>query len=139
MHDAAMLEPATAEDHVRHLARSVKLCYTRQNAPILPPVPITSREDTGALAVIPATQASFRFPQPRQTTAMFGNITVHYDAWSNYVEPTVYALRDQQRIVNWTDVRGLTFSGEGLQYIQCLRLHHTSERPIVIDDNVVFL
>ena len=69
---------------------------------------------------------------------MFGNITVHYDAWSEYVEPTVYALRDQQRIVNWTDVRGLTFSGDGLQYMQCL-LHHTSERPIVIDDNIVFL
>ena len=54
-HDAAMLEPAIAGDHVRHLARSVKLCYTRQNAPILPPVPITSREDTGALAVVPST------------------------------------------------------------------------------------
>ena len=98
----------------------------------LPPVPSTSREDTGALAVVPSTQSSFRFPQPRQSTAIFGNITVHYDAWSDYVEPTVYALRDQQRIVNWTDVRGLTFSGEGLQYIQCLQLHHcvfTPEQP----------
>ena len=105
------------------LAISVKLCYTCQNAPVLPSVPITSREDTGALAVIPSTQASFRFPQP----------------WSEYVEPTVYALRDQQHIFNWTDVRGLTFSGDGLQYMQCLRLYHTSERPIVIDDNLVFL
>jgi len=50
---------------------------------------------------------------------MFGPINVHYDAWSEYVEPIVYALRDQQRIVHWTDVRGLTFSGDGL------RLYHT--------------
>jgi len=138
-HDAAILEPAIASDHVRHLARSVKLCYTRQNAPVLPPVPNAAREDTGALAVIPSRQATVQFPPPRQSTAMFGNITVHYDAWSDYVEPTVYALRDQQRIVNWTDVRGLTFSGDGLQYIQCLQLHHTSERPIAINDNIVFL
>ena len=34
VHDAAMLEPATAEDHVRRLAISVKLYYTRQNAPV---------------------------------------------------------------------------------------------------------
>ena len=95
-HDAAMLEPATAEDHVRRLAISVKLCYTRQNAPVLPSVPISSREGTGTLAVIPSTQASFRFPPPRQTAAMFGNINVHYNAWSEYVEPTVYALRDRQ-------------------------------------------
>ena len=38
-HDAAMLEPVTAEDHVRRLSISVKLCYTRQNAPVLPSVP----------------------------------------------------------------------------------------------------
>ena len=138
-HDAAMLEPVTAEDHVRRLSISVKLCYTRQNAPVLPSVPITSREGTGTLAVLPSTQASFRFPPPRQTEAMFGNITVHYDTWNEYVEPAVYALRDQQRIVNWTDVRGLTFSGDGLQYMRCLRLYHTSERPIVIGDNLVFL
>jgi hypothetical protein len=55
---------------------------------------------------------------------MFGPINVHYDAWSEYVEPIVYALRDQQRIVHWTDVRGLTFSGDGLQYMRCLRLYH---------------
>ena len=42
-------------------------------------------------------------------------------------------------VTNSVSSIGLTFSGEGLQYIQCLRLHHTSERPIVIDDNVVFL
>jgi hypothetical protein len=34
-HDDAMLEPATAEDHVRRLAVAVKLCYTRQNAPVM--------------------------------------------------------------------------------------------------------
>jgi hypothetical protein len=70
---------------------------------------------------------------------MFGTINVHYDAWSEYIEPTVYALRDQQRIDNWTDVRGLTFSGYGLHYMRCLRLYHTSELPIVIGDNLVFL
>lgn len=69
---------------------------------------------------------------------MFGPINVHYDVWSAYEEPTVYALREQQRIVNWTDVRGLTFSGTGVDYIQCLQLYNTSVRPIAIGDNLVF-
>ena len=52
------------------------------NAPVVPPVTIASLPESGALAVIPSTQASFNFPPPRQTTAMFGTINVHYDAWS---------------------------------------------------------
>ena len=70
---------------------------------------------------------------------MFGHIHVQYDVWSEYEEPTVYALRDQQRIVNWNDVRGLTYSGDGLLYMRCLGLYHTSERPIVIGGDLVFL
>jgi hypothetical protein len=131
VHDAAMLEPAIVDDHVRHLAISVKL--------LLSSAPTAEREELGTSAVVTSGQASFNFPTPRQTTAMFGPINVHYDAWTEYVAPTVYALRDQQRIVNWTDVRGLTFSGAGLQYINCLRLYHTSDRAIVIGDNLVFL
>ena len=38
-HDTAMLEPATAEDYARRLTILVKMCYTRQNTPVLPPVP----------------------------------------------------------------------------------------------------
>ncbi len=131
VHDVAMLEPAIAADHVRQLAISVKL--------LLSVGPTASREEIGTLPGIPSAQASFNFPPPRLTTAMFGPINVHYDAWSEYVAPTVYALRDQQRIVNWTDVRGLTFSGAGLQYMNCLRLYHTSDRAIAIGDNLVFL
>jgi hypothetical protein len=63
-HDDAMLEPATAADHIRHLAREVKLCYTRQNAPVLPPVPIASLPGSGTLAAIPSTQARFNFLPP---------------------------------------------------------------------------
>jgi hypothetical protein len=70
---------------------------------------------------------------------MFGAINVHYDVRSEYVEPTVYSLRDQQRITNWRDVTGLTFRGEGLHYMRCLGLYHKSERPIVIEINLVFL
>ena len=33
--------------------------------------------------------------------------------------------------VNWSDVRGLTFSGDGLLYMRCLGLYNTSERPII--------
>jgi len=133
VHDVAMLEPASAADHVRQLAISVKL--------LLSVGPNASREEIGTLPGIPSAQAqaSFNFPPPLLTTAMFGPINVHYDAWSEYVAPTVYALRNQQRIVNWTDVRGLTFSGAGLQYINCLRLYHTSDRAISIGDNLVFL
>jgi hypothetical protein len=117
----------------------VRLCYTRQNAPVVPPITVATVAESNTHALLPATHASFNFPTPRQTTAMFGTINVHYDAWSEYVEPTVYALRDQQRIVNWTDVRGLTFSGDGVAYMRCLLLYHTSERPIVMGDNLVFL
>jgi hypothetical protein len=144
-HDAAMLEPASATDHIRHLAVEVKLCYTRQNAPVILPVtvvqPVTraSLPESNVPAVRSAAHATFNFPPPRQTSALFGNINVHYDAWSEYEEPTVYALREQQRIINWADVRGLTFSGDGLAYMQCLGLYHTSERPIVMGDNIVFL
>jgi hypothetical protein len=102
-------------------------------------IQLHSTEGTGTLAVIPSALASFNFPPPRQTTAMFAPINVHYDAWSENEAPTVYALRDQQCIVNWTGVRGLTFSEAGLQYINCLRLYHTSDRAIAIGDNLVFL
>ena len=56
-----------------------------------------------------------------------------------YIEPVAYSLQEQQRIVNWGTVRNLKFSGDGLTYMQCLRLFHTSERPIVLGDNMVFL
>jgi len=72
VHDAAMLEPAFADDHVRQLALSVKLLASFG--------PTASREEIGTLPVIPSAQASFNFPPPRQTTAMFGPINVHYDA-----------------------------------------------------------
>ena len=65
-----MLEPAIADDHVRHLARSVKLCYTRQNALVLPPVPITSRKDTGAFSV------SHNLDNPQQCSAILPSITM---------------------------------------------------------------
>ena len=39
-------------------------------------------------------------------------------------------------IVNWSTVRGLKFSGDGLK---CFRLFHTSDRQIVLGDNIVFL
>jgi hypothetical protein len=83
--------------------------------------------------------AMFNFPPPQRTTARFGPINVHFDDWSDYGEPTIYALSEQQQIVNWGDVRGLRFSGDGLGYMQCLRLHRTTERPIVIGDNLVFI
>jgi hypothetical protein len=63
-----------------------------------------------------------------QQGARFGSITAQYDEWSDYIEPTAYSLQEQQRIVNWNTVRNLTFSGEGLTYVQCLRLFHTSDR-----------
>ena len=50
-----------------------------------------------------------------------------------------FSLQEQQRIVNWSTVRNLTFSGEGQTYMQCLRLFHTANRPIVLGDNLVFL
>jgi hypothetical protein len=48
-------------------------------------------------------------------------------------------MKPQLCIVNWTGIRGLTFSEAGLQYINCLRLYHTSDRAIAIGDNLVFL
>ena len=81
--------------------------------------------------------ALINFPPP-QEEARFATITVHYDKWSEYIEPVAYSLQEQQRIVNWGAVPNLKFSGNGLTYMQCLRLYHTSERPIVLGDNMVF-
>jgi hypothetical protein len=80
----------------------------------------------------------FNFPPPQQG-ARFGSITAQNDKWSEYIEPTAYSLREQQRIVNLNTVRNLTFSEDGLTYVQCLRLFHKSDRPIVLGDTMVFL
>jgi len=83
--------------------------------------------------------AWFNFSPPQQTGARFGAINVQYDEWNKYIDPIVYSLHEQQRIQNWDNVRNLKFSGEGFSYMQCIKLFHTSDRSIVIGDNIVFL
>jgi len=81
----------------------------------------------------------YNFSPPQQAAARFGSFTVHYDEWSEYIDPTVYSIHLQQRIQNWDNFRNLRFSGDGLTYMRCIQLYHTSERAIVIGDNLVFL
>jgi len=87
--------------------------------------------------VVPTMCINSRYPPPQQGARFEFNI--QYDEWSEYIEPVAYSVQEQQRIINWSTIRGLKFSGSGRTYIQCLRLFHTSDRPIVIGDNIVFL
>lgn len=54
------------------------------------------------------------------------------DPWSNYVPPTVFSVREQQRITNWTNVANLIFAGDGQNYLRRLTLCHTRERSIMV-------
>ena len=133
-HDEAMIQPASRSDYVRQLASSVRARYSRMRTPHQ----ASASQSHSVSSANRSSSALFNFPPP-QEEARFGTITVHYDEWSEYIEPVAYSLQEQQRIVNWGAVRNLKFSGDGLTYMQCLRLFHTSERPIVLGDNMVFL
>ena len=133
-HDEAMVQPASSSDYVRQLASSVRARYIRMR----PTHHVSALQLNSSSTANRSSSALFNFPPP-QEGARFGTITAQYDEWSEYIEPVAYSLQDQQRIVYWNTVRNLTFSGEGLTYMQCLRLFHTSDRPIVLGDNLVFL
>ena len=133
-HDEAMVQPASSSDYVRQLASSVRVRYIRMR----PTHHVSALQLNSSSTANRSSSALFNFPPP-QEGARFGTITAQYDEWSEYIEPVAYSLQGQQRIVNWNTVRNLTFSGEGLTYMQCLRLFHTSDRPIVLGDNLVFL
>ena len=133
-HDEAMVQPASRSDYVRQLASSVRARYDRMR-PLHQASALQSHSISSANR---SSSALFNFPLP-QEGAQFGTITAQYDKWSEYIEPVAYSLQEHKRIVNWGAVRNLKFSGDGPSYIQCLRLFHTSERPIVLGDNMVFL
>jgi len=130
-----MVQKAGRSDHVRTLALAVKACYDRQH--VLPQETVSGRLINSSNTV--SSSALFNFLPPAQAGARFGAINVQYDEWSDYIDPIVYSLHDQQLIQNWNNVRNLTFSGDGLVYMQCIKLFHTAERSIVIGDKMVFL
>ena len=133
-HDEAMVQPASRSDYVRQLASSVRARYNRMR----PLHQASALQSSSTSNENRAQSALFNFPPP-QEGARFDTIIAQYDEWSEYVAPVAYSLQEQQRIVNWSAVQNLTFSGDGSLYILCLRLYHTSERPIVLGDNMVFL
>ena len=108
----------TRSDYIWQLALSVRAHYNRLRT-------LNQSSASAAHFTTSATRSSaalFTFPPP-QEGARFGTINVQYDEWSEYIEPVVNSMQEQQRIVNWSNVCGLKFSGDGLDYIQSLRLH----------------
>jgi len=111
-----MVQKADRSDHVRTLALAVKTCYDRKQE-------LTQEIVSGTLLTSSnnvSSSAWFKFSPPAQAGARFGAINVQYDEWSEYIDPIVYSLHDQQLIQNWNNVRNLTFSGDGLVYMQCI-------------------
>ena len=131
--DDAMVNRASSSDYVRQLASSVRAQYTRMRTHAL----ASALPSQSSSAANRTSSAAFNFPPPQQGARFEFN--VQYDEWSEYVEPVAYSLQHQQMITNWHTIRGLQFTGSGQLYVNCLRLFHTSERPIVIGDTIVFL
>ena len=141
--DEAMVHPAEPADYVRQLASSVRAQYNRMRVPLQTG---TSRHDLAATAnqssstlVNLSSPQQARFRQITAHGARFGLITVEHDEWTEYIEPVAFSVQEQQRITNWSSLRSLKFSGNGLAYINCLQLFHTTDRPIALGDNMVFL
>jgi hypothetical protein len=134
-HDAAIIQRASTSDHVPYLTTTVRAQYNLMRQSLQSNA---SRSPATSLAGQTSSMLAGQTSPPQQR-ARFGSISAQYDEWSDYIEPVAYSLRDQQRIVNWDTVRGLTFSGDGLTYVHCLRLFHTSDRPLVLGDTIVFL
>jgi hypothetical protein len=136
--DRAMLHPAEPSDYVRQLASSVRAQYNRMRVPLRTtasrhePVSATGQSSSALVNL------SY-FGQIIAPDALFGPITAEYDEWNEYIEPVAYSVQEQQRISNWNSIRNLRLSGNGLAYMQCLRLYNTSERPIALSDKMVFL
>jgi len=126
-HDLAMVQKAVRSDHVRKLALEVKASYDR----------VSGRLINSSNAEFSSSR--FNFSPPAQQGARFGAINVDYDEWSEYIDPIIYSVQDQQLIRNWNNVTNLTFRGDGLAYLQCIKLFHTAQRPIVVGDKMVFL
>jgi len=142
--DEAIVHPAEPADYVRQLASSVRAQYNRMRVPLQTS---TSRHDPAATANqssstsvnLPPPPQQARFGQITALGARFGLITAEYDEWIDYIEPVAFSVQEQQRITNWSTLRSLKFSGNGLAYMQCLQLFHTADRPISLGDNMVFL
>ena len=98
----------SSSDYVRQLASSVRARYIRMR----PSHHVSELQLTSFSTANRSSSALFNFPPP-QEGARFGTITAQYDEWSEYIEPVAFSLQEQQRIVNWSTVRNLTFSGEG--------------------------
>ena len=144
--DSALTDMADSNNYVRHLAAKVKNWYTTQQSSRLQRQefnrgqPQSSRQPT-----LPATEqphALFDFPPPvNNEQALFGDdfqVTL-IDQYSAYVNPSMYAVHQQQRIERWDTVINYAFAGMGNTYIRSLSLHSTQQRPFELNDNVVFL
>lgn len=69
--------------------------------------------------------------------ALFPSFDAVPNPYSHYVEPTMYSVQEQQRIIKWNI--GIFQFGIGTQYVHTLSLHNTDSRPIELEDNMVFL
>lgn len=117
--------------------------HSSSAAPTVPSQTIATTVTTGPSATeapdITGT-ALYTFSNPvRLPPALFGEITVRRDIWAAYSRTNPYSVHQQQHIENWDDVNSLIFEGTGADYIKRLHLRNTSDRPIQLQDNLVFL
>ena len=108
---------------MRSLSKKVKnYCsqeFDQEQAPLAPGVEEQS-------------QALFNFPLPIENEqALFGDDieVTPIDRYSAYVNPSMYAVHQQQCIERWDTVNNFAFAGMGTTYIKSLSLHSTQQRP----------
>ena len=108
-------------------------------SPQTPAPPSATRPINTVPSVTTTGAALYTFNNPvRLPSALFGEITVRRDIWAAYSRTNPYSVH-QQHIENWDDANGLVFEGSGADYIQRLQLRNTSDRPIHLHDNLVFM
>ena len=143
---SALTTIAESTDYVRHLATKVKnWCTAKQSSRLQRQESNHGQSHSLQQSAPPATgqsQALFDFPPPvNSEQALFGDdfqVTL-IDRYSVYVNPSMYAVHQQQRIERWDTVINYAFAGMGNTYIRSLSLHSTQQRPFELNDNVVFL
>ena len=128
----AMTTPAEANDSVRIGARDVKQKYVILSCVAPPPAQFNNQQTT-------QDQALFDNFSVGPATALFDNFQIIPNPYSQYVLPTMYAVAEQQSIINWDTMINFSFVGAGAHYMRTLTLRTMESRRMQVGDNIVFL
>jgi hypothetical protein len=128
----AMTTPAEANDSVRIGARDVKQKYVILSCVAPSPAQFNNQQTT-------EDQALFDNISVGPETALFDNFQIIPNPYSQYVLPTMYAVAEQQSIINWDTMINFSFVGAGAHYMRTLTLRTMESRRMQVGDNIVFL